>query len=311
MNQQWTQARGAFAALLAPPALFLIAFFLVPLGIVWLYSFGETQGLTEVAVTGTLHNYAAAASPLYLGVLIKSLLIGAVVTVLCLIAGFPTALAIAFASPRLKLWLLVLIMMPFWTNLLIRTYALIAVLRDEGYVNFALGGGWKATAALLAPIGVKLAPFQPFELLHNDFAVVFGLLYVQLPFMVLPLYAALDRMDRSLIEASLDLGAGQLRTLRSIVLPLAMPGVISGVILTFIPSAGAFLTPDLLGGPGSQMIANVIERQFKRANDWPFGSALSFVLMYLTLAGIAAQAWLQRRRTTPPRWSEAERGRTR
>lgn len=295
MNQQPSQARIAFAALLLPPLLFLVAFFLIPLGIVWAYSFGETRGLTEVAVTGTLHNYAQALSPLYLGVLVRSLIIGAAVTALCLVAGFPTALAIAFASPRLKLWLLILIMLPFWTNLLIRTYALIAVLRDEGYVNFALQGGWRAAAALLAPVGVRLAPFQPLELLHNTFAVVSGLLYVQLPFMVLPLYAALDRMDRSLIEASLDLGAGQLRTLWSVVLPLAMPGVISGVIITFIPTAGAFLTPDLLGGPNDQMIANVIERQFKRANDWPFGSALSFVLMYLTLAGIAGQAWLSSR----------------
>ncbi len=113
--------------------------------------------------------------------------------------------------------------------------------------------------------------------------------------MVLPLYAALDRMDRSLLEASLDLGAGHLRTLWNVVLPLAMPGVISGVIITFIPSIGAFLTPDLLGGPDSQMISNVIERQFKRANDWPFGSALSFVLMYLTFAGIAVQALARRR----------------
>ena len=264
MEQHWGRAKGVFAALIGPPALYLAAFFMVPLGIVWLYSFGETAGLTQIALTGTLDNYAEALSPLYAGVLIKSLLIAALVTVLCLIAGFPTALAIAFASPRLKIWLLLLVMLPFWTNLLIRTYALIAVLR-------------------------------PLGLLHSDAAVILGLVYVQLPFMVLPLYAALERMDRSLLEASLDLGAGHLRTLWSIVLPLAMPGVISGVVLTFIPTVGAFLTPDLLGGPSSQMISNVIERQFKRANDWPFGAALSFVLMYLTFIGIAAQALIARR----------------
>ena len=134
------------------------------------------------------------------------------------------------------------------------------------------------------------------ELLHTDFAVVFGLVYVQLPFMVLPLYAALDRLDRSLIEASLDLGAGHLMTFARIVVPLALPGIVSGVIVTLIPSLGAYLTPDLLGGTSSLMIANVIERQFKSANDWPFGAALSFLLMYLTFAAIAVQAMIARRR---------------
>jgi spermidine/putrescine transport system permease protein len=123
---------------------------------------------------------------------------------------------------------------------------------------------------------------------------VVGLVYVHLPFMVLPLFAALDRLDKSLIEASLDLGAGHLRTLFSIVAPLALPGIISGIIITFVPALGAYLTPDLLGGPDSQMIANVIERQFKVANDWPFGAALSFLLMYATFAAIAMRAYFSR-----------------
>ena len=293
MEQHWSRAKGAFAAIFTPPALFLIAFFLVPLGIIWLYSLGQNTSLTGIAVTGSLDNYARALSPLYLGILAKSAWIAAIVTLLCLIAGLPVALAIAFASPRLKIWLLLLIMLPFWTNLLIRTYALIAVLRDQGYVNQGLHLGW----SLLAAFGIRLSPaFQPVDLLYNNGAVVLGLVYVQLPFMVLPLYASLERMDRSLLEASLDLGAGHLRTLWNIVLPLALPGVVSGVIITFIPAVGAFLTSDLLGGPDSQMISNVIERQFKRANDWPFGAALSFVLMYLTFAGIALQALLARRR---------------
>jgi spermidine/putrescine transport system permease protein len=116
--------------------------------------------------------------------------------------------------------------------------------------------------------------------------------------MVLPLYAALDRLDKSLIEASLDLGAGHLRTLLFIVVPLALPGIISGIIITFVPALGAYLTPDLLGGPDSQMIANVIERQFKRANDWPFGAALSFLLMYATFAAIALRAYFSRGKDT-------------
>jgi spermidine/putrescine transport system permease protein len=125
---------------------------------------------------------------------------------------------------------------------------------------------------------------------------VFGLVYVQLPFMVLPLYAALDRLDRSLLEASLDLGAGHFTTFRKVVVPLATPGIISGIIVTLIPSIGAYLTPDLLGGPESMMIANVIERQFKTANNWPFGSALSFLLMYMTFIAIAVQAIVSRNR---------------
>jgi spermidine/putrescine transport system permease protein len=142
-----------------------------------------------------------------------------------------------------------------------------------------------------------LSSFQPLELLHNNFAVVFGLVYVHLPFMVLPLYSALDRLDRSLLEASLDLGAGHFRTMLMVVVPLALPGIASGILITFIPALGAYLTPDLLGGPDSQMIANIIERQFKRANDWPFGAALSFLLMYMTFIVIALQALLAKRKT--------------
>jgi spermidine/putrescine transport system permease protein len=146
---------------------------------------------------------------------------------------------------------------------------------------------------------VGMAPlnsFQPLELLHNNFAVVFGLVYVHLPFMVLPLYSALDRLDRSLLEASLDLGAGHVRTMLMVVVPLALPGIASGILITFIPALGAYLTPDLLGGPDSQMIANIIERQFKRANDWPFGAALSFLLMYMTFIAIALQGLLSKRK---------------
>ena len=138
-------------------------------------------------------------------------------------------------------------------------------------------------------------PFQPASLLYNNFAVILGLVYVHLPFMVLPLYAALDRLDKSLIEASLDLGAGHSRTIFSIVAPLAAPGIISGLLITFVPALGAYLTPDLMGGTDSQMIANVIERQFKRANDWPFGAALSFMLMYATFILIALQALRNKR----------------
>jgi len=296
MTESWRQAKGVFAFMFAPPVLWLLVFFLAPLAIVWVYSFGENRGLTEIAFTGGLGNYARALNPLYLQIFAKSFWFAALTTALCLVVGFPVALAITFARPKTQAWLLLLIMLPFWTNLLIRTYALMAVLRTEGYINTGLRLAWNGMDRFMGLAGAGLPPFQPLELLHNNFAVVFGLVYVQLPFMVLPLYAALSRLDRSLLEASLDLGAGQLRTFAHIVVPLAVPGIISGVIITLIPSLGAYLTPDLLGGPDSQMIANVIERQFKAANNWPFGAALSFLLMYFTFAAIAAQAMVSRRR---------------
>jgi spermidine/putrescine transport system permease protein len=296
MDEPVGRARGVFAVLAGPPVVWLAAFFLVPLSIIWAFSFGDNASLTRIAVDGTLANYLHAVRPLYLGIIAKSLWFAGLTTALCLVVGFPVAVAISFASPKTKAWLLLLIMLPFWTNLLIRTYALMAVLRTEGYVNLALGFAWKGLAGLAMAAGVRLPAFRPLELLHNDFAVVFGLVYVQLPFMVLPLYAALDRLDRSLIEASLDLGSGHLGAFARVVAPLAMPGIVSGVLVTLIPSIGAYLTPDLLGGPSSMMIANVIERQFKTADDWPFGAALSFLLMYMTFVALAIQAFAGRRR---------------
>ncbi len=292
----WRRAKLAFLATLAPPAVWLIAFFLLPMAVIWAFSFGVNAGLTDVAITGTLQNYVRALEPLYLGVLGKSLLFAALTTGLCLVIGFPVALALAFASPRAKLWLLMAVMLPFWTNLLIRTYALMAVLRDQGYVNLAIGAAYAGLARVAASGGAHWPAYEPIQLLHDNFAVVFGLVYVQLPFMVLPLYAALDRMDRSLLEASLDLGHGHIATLFRIAVPLAAPGIGSGMVLTFIPSLGSYLTPDLLGGPDSLMIASVIERQFKSANDWPFGAALSFLLMYLTLFALGVQGLMGRRR---------------
>jgi spermidine/putrescine transport system permease protein len=299
MATRHDQGRLTFWATVLPPTLWVAAFFLIPLGIVWLYSFGENRGLTDVALSGTFANYIRAFEPLYLQIFAKSMFVAGITTLLCLIIGFPVALSIVFASERWRAWLLLLVMLPFWTNLLIRTYALIAVLRTEGFANFTLEWLWSNASGLMTFAGLQpLGQFQPLQMLYNNFAVVLGLVYVHLPFMVLPLYAALDRLDKSLMEASLDLGAGHLRTLYSIVVPLAMPGIISGIIITFVPALGAYLTPDLLGGPDSQMIANVIERQFKRANDWPFGAALSFLLMYATFIAIALRAYLTRGQAT-------------
>jgi len=289
--QDWKQNRSLFATISSLPIGWLLLFFIIPMGVVWLYSFGTNKGLTEIEISGTFANYARTIQPLYLGIFAKSIAVAALTTLICLIVGFPVALAIVFSSDRWKPWLLLAIMLPFWTNLLVRTYALMAVLRTEGYANQTLGWLHDRFGAIMPLIGMgQPGAYEPVQLLYNNFAVVLGLVYVHLPFMVLPLYAALDRLDKSLIEASLDLGAGHTRTLFNIVAPLALPGIISGLIITFVPALGAYLTPDLLGGPDSQMIANVIERQFKRANDWPFGAALSFMLMYATFIIIALQA---------------------
>ena len=295
----WRRNPLVFWIFSIPPSVWLAVFFIAPLALVWVMSFGEKRGIVDIAITGTLENYWRALDPLYLQIFAKSFWYAGITTAICVLVAFPIALAITFASPRWKPILLLIVILPFWTNLLIRTYALIAVLRTRGYVNFGLEWMWDGANGFLTAIGLgdmQLlgAQFQPLQMLYNNFAVVFGLVYVYLPFMVLPLYASLDRMDKSYLEASLDLGASQLRTFLSIVVPLAMPGIISGVIITFIPTLGAFLTPDLLGGTDSQMIANVIERQFKSANDWPFGAALSFLLMYITFFALAVRSLMSK-----------------
>ncbi|WP_374530665.1 ABC transporter permease [Novosphingobium sp.] len=295
-EQNWKEQKASFFATSAAPILWTALFFIVPMGIVWAYSFGRNAGLTQIELSGTLENYKRATEWLYLTIFAKSFGVAALVTAICLVVGFPVAMAITFASEKWRPWLLLGIMLPFWTNLLIRTYALMMLLGTQGYANKALGGLWGGASWLKTLVGLEPLPtWEPVQLLFNNFAVVFGLVYVHLPFMVLPLYSALDRLDRSLIEASLDLGAGHFRTIMQIVVPLAMPGIVAGVMITLIPALGAYLTPDLMGGTDSQMIANVIERQFKRANDWPFGAALSFMLIYAMFALIALQGLRKKR----------------
>ncbi len=282
-----------------PGAIWLLLFFLVPLAMVWVLSFGERAGPVDIVITWTLDNYRQALEPLYLGLFWKSFWIAALSTAICLMVSFPVALAVSFASERAKPLLLMLMILPFWTNFLIRTYSMIAVLRGRGYLNWTLEYLWLGAKILLTPVG--LAPllgdrFVPLELLYNNPAVIFGIVYVYLPFMVLPLYATLEKLDRSLVEASLDLGASQFHTFFRVIVPLAWPGIVSGIILVFIPALGTFLISDLLGGPNSQLIGNVIERQFKAANNIPLGSALSFLLMYVTFFVLALRAWISGRR---------------
>lgn len=293
--ESWKRNSLVFAVLAVPGTFWLVFFFLVPLGMVWVLSFGEKVSIIDIDITWTLANYWRALDQIYLEIIWKSVWISAVATVLCLLVAYPIAFLITFLSPRMKTLMLLAVILPFWINMLIRTYALIAVFRRNGYVNGILEWLWDAGNSLLQTIG--LGPYQllgesfePLPLLYNNFSLMVGLVYVFLPFMVLPLYATIERLDKSYLEASLDLGASPARTFFSVTLPLTMPGVVSGVILVFIPCLGAFLIPDLLGGTNAQMIGNVITRQFKQANDWPFGSALSFLLMYVTFAALALRA---------------------
>jgi spermidine/putrescine transport system permease protein len=278
--ENWKENRRVFWTLGLPPTIWLLAFFLIPLGFLFIMSFSDKAvingevSITEYAYLTGITNYIRSFDALYLTIIWKSIWISALATALCLATAYPIAFGICFAPERWKPLLLLLVILPFWINLLIRTYALIAVFRSQGYVNKVL----------------SVAGLGPFEMLYNNFAVIFGLVYVYMPFMVLPLYATIERLDKSYLEASLDLGGSQFQTFLRVTVPLTMPGIISGVILVFIPCLGSFLTPDLLGGANAIMIGNVIERQFKAANDWPFGAALSFLLMYATFGALALRS---------------------
>ncbi|GBD41551.1 Spermidine/putrescine transport system permease protein PotB [bacterium HR39] len=294
----WRSAPAVFWATLLPGLAWLAVFFLAPLALVWLLSFGERAGPAEIVITWTLDNYREALEPLYLGLFWKSFWIAGLSTLICLLVAFPVALAVTFADTRTKPVLLMLVVLPFWTNLLVRTYAMIAVLRTNGYLNWTLEYLWLFAKTVAAPLGLGGLfgeRFRPLEILYDDPAVIFGIVYVYLPFMVLPIYAALERLDRSLLEASLDLGASHLRTLWRVVVPLARPGIVAGVVLVFVPALGTFVISDLLGGPRSQLVGNVIERQFKAANNVPLGAALSFLLLYATFVALALWAWYEQR----------------
>lgn len=282
--ENWRDNKLAAAILLVPASAWILIFFTLPLAIVWVYSFGERGPQGQTFLAFSLENYARTLELIHLGILWKSIWTAAVTTLICFLMGFPLAMGIAFAPARYKNILLLLVILPFWTNLLIRTYAWIAVLRTRGFLNFGLEWlhGRLETLFSFAGLPGVMGTFQPLELLYNHSAVIIGLVYVALPFLVLPIYATLEKIDRSLLEASLDLGANQWRTVFSITIPLAFPGILSGLLMVFILSLGTYLTPVLLGGTNSMMIGNLIAQEFGPARDWPFGSALSFLLLYIT-----------------------------
>ncbi len=268
-------------------------FFLLPLVIMLVISFGQRGtygGLKPIedfwayASGGDfLANYRRSIEPLYLSIYWRSLWMAVVTTVFCLVVSYPIAYYIAIVAPvRFKNLLLGLVVIPFWTSFLIRTYAWMLILRTEGLLN-----------SVLLATGVIA---QPLDLLYTDFAVMIGLVYGELPFMILPLYASLEKLDLSLLEAALDLGANKVATFFRITVPLTMPGIVAGVILVFIPSIGQFVVSDLLGGAKSILAGNLIQNQFAVARNKPFGSAIAFELTAVVLILLLAYAMYTKRK---------------
>jgi spermidine/putrescine transport system permease protein len=259
----------------------LILFLVFPLLIMLLYSFaqrGTYGGLKSIENFGQyltsfswLSNYIRSLDPIYIEIYARSLWMAVVTTGLCLLIGYPISYYISLkVKPSYKNTLLTLVVVPFWTSFLIRTYAWIIILRSEGLINQTLMGlGWIDT---------------PIEtLLYSEFAVMLGLVYGELPFMILPLYASIEKLDTALLEAASDLGANAFWTFIKVTIPATLPGILAGIILVFIPTIGAFITPDLLGGAKSILVGNLIQNQFVIARDKPFGSAICFGLTTFVL----------------------------
>lgn len=242
----------------------MIIFVLLPNLLVFASSFLQRDELKFVRLPFTLENYTRLLDPLYGGVMLHSLWMAAVTTVVCLLLGYPFAFAVSRFPARVKPLLIFLVIVPFWTNSLVRTYAMKLLLSTNGLVN-----------DLLLALGLVDAPLR---MLYTEGAVIAGLVYILLPFMILPLYAVFEQLRRDLLEASYDLGAGRWGTFVRVVLPLTLPGVIAGCLLVLLPAMGMFFTADVLGGAKNLLVGNIIKNQFLDARDWPFGAAASLML---------------------------------
>ena len=261
--------RGGLLAL--PAMLWLVFFFLLPLAIVFFVSFMSRGARGTVTFPLTLEHYERILGPIYFPVVVDSIRIAATTTIICLLVGYPLAFFISTRKNKLlQQFSLFLVILPFWTNFLVRTYAWRVLLGTDGPIN-----------NLLVSMGG-----QPMQLLNTDFAVLVGLVYGYLPFMVLPIYASVERFDFRLVEAAHDLGSNDWHAFWRVVFPLTLPGVVAGCMLVLIPSIGAFVTPDLLGGAEGLMIGNLIQGQFRGTGNWPLGSATSVVMMIIVTIGL-------------------------
>lgn len=265
-------ARGFLpaAAFLGPPALWIGALFILPMATVVLLSFWRVADYTIVA-DFTLTNYEKLFRPLYLSIFWRTIKIALLVTAISLLAGYPVAYYLARKTQRFRLTLLVLVILPLWTSYLVRTYAWMLILGTKGAINQAL-----------QTIGLIDEPIS--WLLYSDFAVTLALVHIYMPFLILPIYAVLEKLDPRLFEAAKDLGGGRWRTFLHVTLPLSLPGVATGCLFVFIPAMGAFVTPELLGGPRSVLIGSMVAQQFGAVFDYPMGSAMSFAILAVILA---------------------------
>jgi spermidine/putrescine transport system permease protein len=262
--------RGPLAILLSPAVFWLILFFVAPLLIVLVVSFSKRSLLGVVEYEFNIRNYARVFSDfIYLRILWKSIWLAIVTTVLCLLISYPFSFYIARQTPARQTILIFMVMVPFWTNFLIRTYALIFLVRDTGLLNNML-------------LGLGIID-QPLSIMFTQTAVLLGMVYGYLPFAVLPLYASIEQLDFNYVQAAQDLGANGVQVFRRIILPLTMPGVVAASIITFIPTLGAYVTPDLMGGGNTFLIGNLLQQQFMTVRDWPFGAALGIVLGIMVL----------------------------
>jgi spermidine/putrescine transport system permease protein len=251
--------------LLIPGGLWLLLCFAVPLGLVLAASFGSTDDLGNTIYGWHPENYNQAFDPLFLPVLLRSVGYALATVALCLVIGYPVAYYIARYGGRWKHMLIALVVLPFFVNYLVRTYAWVAMLADEGLVNGAI------TNVGIRDTGIKF--------LNTDLAVIGGLVYGYLAFMILPIYAAIDRMDQALVEAGKDLYGTPWNTFRHVTWPATFQGVLAGCVLVFLPAVGDFISAQLLGGPGTYMVGNLIQQQFLGADNWPFGAALTTLLL--------------------------------
>jgi spermidine/putrescine transport system permease protein len=262
--------RRNLAALLSPGMLWLVFFFALPLVIILLYSFMTNGPRGNIVWQLTLENYLTLFTrSIYVNAYLRSIWISLLTTLICLLLGYPLALFIVRQPPRWRTFLLFLVLIPFWTNFLVRIYAWQIILANNGLINSGLG-------ALGLP---------SLSLLNTEGATLLGLVYGELPFMVLPLYAAIDRFDFTLMEAAADLGANRRQAFLRIMLPLTMPGIAAGAVLVFIPTLGQFVVSELLGGAKVDYLGNLIQRLFLRSNppNWPLGSAMAIVMMLVLL----------------------------
>jgi spermidine/putrescine transport system permease protein len=263
-----SRAQGFF--LISPANIYLFFLVVLPLILVTILSFLSRGTYGQVVFKFNLTNYTRLFDELYGKVMVFSLGIGVGTTLICLLVGYPLAYFLARAPARQRSLLLFLILLPFWTNFIIRIFAWMIILRSGGLLD-----------SLLQWLHITIAPLN---ILYTPTAVLIGMVYEFLPFMVLPLYTSLEKIENSLLEAAADLGAPPWKAFIRVTLPLSVPGMIAGTILTFIPAMGMFVVPDILGGAKTILIGNVIRNQFLTARDWPFGAAASMILMVMTMA---------------------------